>query len=67
MPSFSSEAEIDLSVVIPAYNEIERLPTMIEECVNSLSTAKRQTWPFIILNLLKLFKTTNLLDFIVTV
>ena len=44
MPSFASEAEIDLSVVIPAYNEIDRLPGMLDECVECLKTAKKQTW-----------------------
>ena len=44
MPSFSDEGEIDLSVVIPAYNETNRLPEMLDECVEALSTAKKQTW-----------------------
>ena len=44
MPSFASEAEVDLSVVIPAYNEIDRLPGMLDECVECLKTAKKQTW-----------------------
>ena len=44
VPSFVSEAEIDLSVIIPAYNEIDRLPGMLDECVECLKTAKKQTW-----------------------
>ena len=44
VPSFASEAEVDLSVVIPAYNEIDRLPGMLDECVECLKTAKKQTW-----------------------
>lgn len=44
VPSLGSEAEIDLSVIIPAYNEIDRLPGMLDECVECLKTAKKQTW-----------------------
>ena len=44
VPSFISEPEIDLSVIIPAYNEIDRLPGMLDECVECLKTAKKQTW-----------------------
>merc|ERR1711990_948769 len=50
VPSFVSEAEIDLSVIIPAYNEIDRLPGMLDECVECLKTAKKQTWEVIVVD-----------------
>ncbi|KAK9738568.1 Glycosyl transferase family 2 [Popillia japonica] len=35
-PSMSENASLDLSVVIPAYNEEERLPVMLDECIGFL-------------------------------
>ncbi|KAI4462769.1 glycosyl transferase [Holotrichia oblita] len=35
-PSISENASLDLSVVIPAYNEEERLPVMLDECIDFL-------------------------------
>lgn len=50
VPEFTDEGEIDLSVVIPAYNEKDRLPSMLAECIECLKTAKRQTWEVIIVD-----------------
>merc|ERR1712013_834663 len=35
-PSLSDAASIDLSVIVPAYNEQERLPKMLDECLEFL-------------------------------
>ena len=35
-PSLDDEATVDLSVIVPAYNEEERLPKMLEDCTNYL-------------------------------
>ena len=53
MPTFGSEPTVDLSVVIPAYNERERLPEMLDECIECLRTAKKQTWVGFILSIKK--------------
>ncbi|KAI3378085.1 hypothetical protein SNEBB_009455 [Seison nebaliae] len=46
-PSLYNLPTITLSVVVPAYNEELRLPTMIEECVNFLEMKKKQIENFI--------------------
>ncbi|KRT78298.1 hypothetical protein AMK59_6655, partial [Oryctes borbonicus] len=35
-PLISNKATLDLSIVIPAYNEEERLPVMLDECIEFL-------------------------------
>ena len=35
-PSLDDEATLDISIVVPAYNEEERLPKMLEECTEYL-------------------------------
>ncbi|CBY08963.1 unnamed protein product [Oikopleura dioica] len=50
LPSFTDAAELDLTVVIPAYNEQDRLPAMLEECVECLSTSKKQTYEIIVVD-----------------
>lgn len=37
-PSLSSTASINLSVIVPAFNEEERLPKMLDECLEFLET-----------------------------
>jgi len=37
-PSLSSAASINLSVIVPAYNEEERLPKMLDECLEFLES-----------------------------
>ena len=39
-PSLDNEATVDLSVIVPAYNEEQRLPKMLEECTNYLEKRK---------------------------
>ena len=39
-PSIDDEATVDLSVIVPAYNEEQRLPKMLEECTNYLEKRK---------------------------
>lgn len=36
-PSLDEEATLDLSIIVPAYNEEERLPKMLEECTSYLA------------------------------
>ncbi|XP_017465014.1 PREDICTED: dolichyl-phosphate beta-glucosyltransferase [Rhagoletis zephyria] len=40
-PSISDAPTLDLSVIIPAYNEEQRLPKMLEECVGFLEEKSR--------------------------
>ena len=35
-PNLDDNASLELSVIVPAYNEEERLPKMLEECVSYL-------------------------------
>ncbi|KAK9878560.1 hypothetical protein WA026_022632 [Henosepilachna vigintioctopunctata] len=37
-PCLHEECSLDLSVIVPAYNEEKRLPSMLEECINFLNT-----------------------------
>eukprot|EP00180_Rhodochaete_pulchella_P004294 Plantae.Rhodophyta-Rhodochaete_pulchella.ctg7989.p1 GENE.Plantae.Rhodophyta-Rhodochaete_pulchella.ctg7989~~Plantae.Rhodophyta-Rhodochaete_pulchella.ctg7989.p1 ORF type:complete len:298 (+),score=49.46 Plantae.Rhodophyta-Rhodochaete_pulchella.ctg7989:129-1022(+) len=41
-PSLFGEAELDLSVIVPAYNEVDRLPAMMDECVPFLVDRKQR-------------------------
>ncbi|KAG0693238.1 glycosyltransferase family 2 protein [Suillus ampliporus] len=44
LPSLNDAASVDLSVIIPAYNETSRLPSMLETTLNHLNSAHiRQT------------------------
>lgn len=45
-PSIEEEAAIDLSVVVPAYNEEDRLGKMLDECLKYLNK-RRMTRPFL--------------------
>ncbi|OLL24839.1 Dolichyl-phosphate beta-glucosyltransferase [Neolecta irregularis DAH-3] len=49
LPEISSPAEVHLSVVIPAYNERNRLPLMLKETLNFLSTYPR-SWEILIVD-----------------
>ena len=40
-PDLAGPGSVDLSVIVPAYNETERLPKMLDECLGFLS--KRAT------------------------
>ncbi|RZC32721.1 dolichyl-phosphate beta-glucosyltransferase [Asbolus verrucosus] len=42
-PSINDESSVQLSVVVPAYNEEERLSPMLEECVKFLETRSEQS------------------------
>jgi len=44
LPSLDDDSKVDLSVVIPAYNEESRLPKMLTECLNCLETSKHKTY-----------------------
>lgn len=48
-PCLSSAASLDLSVIIPAYNEQERLPKMLEECLEFLE-GRSSTYEVIIVD-----------------
>jgi len=50
VPDFVPDATVDLSVVIPAYNETDRLPDMLAECIECLKTAKQKTWEVIVVD-----------------
>lgn len=45
-PSLYSPATIDLSVIVPAYNEEERLPKMLDECLDFLEERRKTTKGF---------------------
>lgn len=53
-PSLTSPATIELSVIVPAYNEGERLPAMLDETIGYLqarsSRESRFTWEIIIVD-----------------
>ncbi|KAL3265702.1 hypothetical protein HHI36_009905 [Cryptolaemus montrouzieri] len=38
-PSLNDEYSLDLSVIIPAYNEEARLPSMLDDCINFLKSS----------------------------
>ncbi|XP_012269887.1 dolichyl-phosphate beta-glucosyltransferase [Athalia rosae] len=40
-PSISDDCSVHISVVIPAYNEEERLPPMLDECIEYLENRKK--------------------------
>ncbi|GJQ84728.1 hypothetical protein Trydic_g21133 [Trypoxylus dichotomus] len=40
-PLISDKATLDLSVVVPAYNEEERLPVMLDECIDFLEAKSK--------------------------
>jgi len=50
LPGLSDDPTVDISVVIPAYNEEERLPTMLSECLESLETSKKETYEVIVVD-----------------
>ena len=39
-PSIDDPSSVDLSVIIPAYNEEDRLPAMLDECLDYLDGRK---------------------------
>lgn len=41
-PSLDEEASLDLSVIVPAYNEEDRLPKMLEECTEYMFKSGRK-------------------------
>ncbi|PIK47637.1 Dolichyl-phosphate beta-glucosyltransferase [Apostichopus japonicus] len=45
-PSLYSPASIDLSIVVPAYNEEERLPKMLDECLEILESRRESNKGF---------------------
>jgi len=50
LPGLSDDPTVDITVVIPAYNEEERLPTMLSECLESLETSKKKTYEVIVVD-----------------
>ncbi|XP_044748102.1 dolichyl-phosphate beta-glucosyltransferase [Coccinella septempunctata] len=40
-PSLKDECSLDLSVIVPAYNEEARLPSMLEECIDYLENSSK--------------------------
>lgn len=42
LPSLSDEASVKLSVIVPAFDESKRLPTMLKETVEYLEEQKKQ-------------------------
>lgn len=45
-PSIEDEPEVDLSVIIPAYEEEKRLPVMLDECMLFLENKSRENPKF---------------------
>lgn len=50
LPSLADPGSVDLSVVIPAYNETERLPSMLTTTVAHLSTKKTRSFEILIVD-----------------
>jgi len=53
LPSLADAASIDLSVIIPAYNETSRLPSMLETTINHLNSSpirKTRTYELLIVD-----------------
>ncbi|CCX08568.1 nucleotide-diphospho-sugar transferase [Pyronema domesticum] len=48
-PAFTTDASCYLSVIVPAYNETERLPAMLEEAINYLRTTL-DSWEILIVD-----------------
>jgi dolichyl-phosphate beta-glucosyltransferase len=38
LPHLSDEPDVDLSVIVPAYNEVDRLAVMLDDCFAHLDT-----------------------------
>jgi len=49
-PSLEDQFSIDLSVIVPAYNEEERLPTMLDEALDFLDKRKKTSYEVIIVD-----------------
>ncbi len=49
-PSLDDEAELDLSVVVPAYNEEARLPAMLDECTKFLDNQTKNSYEIVIVD-----------------
>jgi len=50
LPRIKDAASVDLTVVIPAYNETERLPEMLETTIAHLKTQKGRTYEILIVD-----------------
>lgn len=51
LPNLQDDPEVDLSVVIPAYNEIARMPAMLTEAIGYLTTTfSPRTWEILIVD-----------------
>ncbi|KAH9852006.1 Alg5-prov protein [Lenzites betulinus] len=50
LPSIHEPASVDLTVVIPAYNETERLPAMFATTVAHLSSISGRTWEIVVVD-----------------
>jgi len=50
LPSLSDPASVDLSIVVPAYNESTRLPPMLRTTVTHLSTRPSRTYEILIVD-----------------
>lgn len=48
-PSLDEESSLDLSIIVPAYNEEERLPKMLDECTKYLAQSQ-ETFEIIIVD-----------------
>ena len=49
-PSLDDNASLDLSVIVPAYNEEDRLPKMLEECTTYLEENLKDKFEIIIVD-----------------
>lgn len=50
LPSLADPGSIDLTVVVPAYNETGRLPSMLETTLAHLDTKKKRTYEILIVD-----------------
>ena len=49
-PSLDDNASLDLSVIVPAYNEQDRLPKMLEECTAYLEENFKDNFEIVIVD-----------------
>ena len=49
-PSLDDEATLDISIIVPAYNEEDRLPKMLEECTTYLDEHFRDKFEIVIVD-----------------
>ncbi|KAF4569563.1 dolichyl-phosphate beta-glucosyltransferase [Pleurotus pulmonarius] len=50
LPSLSGPSEVDLTLVIPAYNETSRLPSMLSTTIDHLTSVSKRTYEILVVD-----------------